>query len=70
VKPELDILFKELYAACDKALCSGNVHPVEVLGALSMQVHAFHRQCTDRMLKPFEQPANVQPMPAPAADSN
>ena len=61
MKPEIDILLQELYAATEKAMVSGKVHPVEVIGAFAMQMHALHRQFTDLMIKPFDEKGNEVP---------
>jgi hypothetical protein len=67
MNPHISILLQEIYAATDKAMSSGKVHPVEIVGAVEMQLHALHRQFTDRMIKPFDEkgnevPENVKPM--------
>jgi hypothetical protein len=72
MNPVIAILLQEIYAATDKAMATGTVHPVEIIGAVEMQLHALHRQFTDRMIKPFDEqgnevPQNVQPM-APAGN--
>jgi len=61
MKPEIAILLQELYAATEKAMVSGKVHPVEVIGAFAMQMHALHRQFTDLMIKPFDEKGNEIP---------
>jgi hypothetical protein len=67
MNPHIAILLQEIYAATDKAMATGQVHPVEIIGAVEMQLHALHRQFTDQMIKAFptegtEVPPNVTPM--------
>jgi hypothetical protein len=64
MNPQIAILLQEIYAATDKAMASGKVHPVEIVGAVEMQLHALHRQFTDRMIKPFDEKGNEVVEPA------
>lgn len=62
----LKTLIEDLLGACNKAIDSRQVHPAEILGAISQVQHVMHRQFTDNMFKPAEEvntPANVAKLP-------